>query len=61
MKTGLIDQANGSAYVETAKLKLACAVFVLLKGLDKKPFDLIIFIAMVLVKVNPLLTARRAT
>lgn len=28
LKPGLISQANGSAYIETAKTKIACAVFV---------------------------------
>ena len=30
LKTGLISQANGSAYIETEKTKIACAVFVFL-------------------------------
>ncbi|KAG6832136.1 hypothetical protein H0H87_002448 [Tephrocybe sp. NHM501043] len=29
LQAGLIDQANGSAYVETERTKIACAVFVL--------------------------------
>ena len=29
LKTGLISQANGSAYIETEKTKIACAVSVL--------------------------------
>ena len=28
LKSGLIDQANGSAYIETEKTKIACAVSV---------------------------------
>ena len=30
LKTGLINQANGSSYIETEKVKIACAVYVLL-------------------------------
>lgn len=36
LKTGLINQANGSAYIETEKTKIACAVCVLLLPLSSK-------------------------
>ena len=46
LKTGLINQANGSSYIETEKVKIACAVYVLLLAFHEEAAKLSIRIDM---------------
>ena len=51
LQPGLINQANGSAYIETERTKIACAVFVL--SFRKTPGYSIDFSAQDMVLDNP--------
>jgi len=60
LKTGLINQANGSSYIETGKVKIACAVYVLLLAFYEEAAELSTRTDMDPVKVNHL-SVRKAS
>ena len=43
LKPGLIDQANGSAYIETEKTKIACAVSVASLSLRTEDLNMMVY------------------
>ena len=60
LKPGLISQANGSAYIETEKTKIACAVCVVLNCLLRLYADVVFLLGMDHGSLGPQHIARRA-